>query len=81
MAQLGSFLVESLNWNHSAAKNSDTSAYNAGSVGWDVKVFVDDNFGGVNYCLKPGRDWSNLVTIGALHNNGQSNDLTQNICT
>ena len=78
---LGAFAADNLNWNGSAAKNADTSAYNAGSATWDVKVFEKDNWGGGYYCLKPGRGWIDLGAFAGTNNNGQSNDWVVNFCT
>jgi hypothetical protein len=82
LAFLTSFAASNQNWDHqNAAVNKDTSAYNAGSPNWDVRVFSGRNWGGGFYCLKPGRGWINLGAFAGGNNNAESNRWTQNVCT
>jgi hypothetical protein len=78
---LSSFKYDNPSWSAYNAWNDDTSAYNAGSTSWDVKVFAEENYGSGFYCLKPGRGWNNLGNFAGANNNGESNDWQQNACS
>ena len=80
LAWLSSFAADNPSWSGYNAWNDDTSAYNAGSVTWDVLVFSSTSYGGGFYCLKPGRGWLDLGQFPGSNNNGESNDWRQNYC-